>query len=301
MRIERELKLLALLAVVLYGASLLPSQAHAQDTQAIEESTQVNGINLYFRSVGSGPPLVLVHGMTSAGRLWDPFIDDLSKNFRVIVPDMRGHGHSTNPSGHFRHVDVAQDLVELINHLGHSEVRAIGWSSGAIAILAMAIRHPELLKAAVLINGAHRFPDQTRDLLRSLDTELFVNSEPWYWNQVISWHPGGRSQLDELFGQLRAFGGSPKEGQYTAAQLAKITVPTMIVHGDRDVIFPVQLAFEMHAALPVSDLWVMPGVTHSAMFVYHHEPLEKRCSPCEAAGHQFAKAVSDFFERADSQ
>ena len=292
---------LIIVAALLLASWILPGLAHAQKLEATEDTITVNGVDLYFRSIGSGPPLLLVHGMTTTGRLWDPFVDDLSAEYRVIIPDMRGHGRSTNPSGQFRHQDVAQDLIELIRHLNYSEVHAIGWSSGAIAILDLAILNPGLLKAAVLVDGAHRFPDQTREVLSSLYADDFIEMEPWYWNRVISWHPGGRNQLDELFRQLRTFGANPAEGQHTQAQLATISAPTLIVHGDRDGLYPVRLALEMHDALPSSELWVMPGVSHAAIFAYHYEPSESRCIPCEAAGHQFTKMVSDFFHRAESQ
>lgn len=63
------------------------------------EGTQAVGdIELYYRMGGSGPPLLLLHGMTRTGREWDPWLDELGERYTVIVPDLPGHGRSTRPS-----------------------------------------------------------------------------------------------------------------------------------------------------------------------------------------------------------
>ena len=67
----------------------------------------VNGIQLYYEAYGEGPPLVLLHNFGSSGAAWAPLVPEFAKAYHVIVPDLRGHGHSTNPSGQFTHRQAA--------------------------------------------------------------------------------------------------------------------------------------------------------------------------------------------------
>ena len=91
------------------------------------EGTQAVGdIELYYRMGGSGPPLLLLHGMTRTGREWDPWLDELGERYTVIVPDLPGHGRSTRPPGGFLFREVARALFAFLDQLGVGRIRAIG-------------------------------------------------------------------------------------------------------------------------------------------------------------------------------
>ena len=95
----------------------LPPQGHLDE---------LNGIKMYYETYGSGSPLVLLHGFGGSGSTWAPIIPDLSKYFRVIVPDLRGHGRSTNPTNRFTHRQSALDVYALLDQLGIAKFKAIG-------------------------------------------------------------------------------------------------------------------------------------------------------------------------------
>ncbi|RYZ18360.1 MAG: alpha/beta hydrolase, partial [Chitinophagaceae bacterium] len=98
---------------------------------------EVNNAKIYFEEYGQGEPLFLLHGFLNTAENWKGFIEQYSKNYRVIVWDMRGHGRSTNPDDQkdFRHEQAAMDLLELMNVLQIDKTKAIGHSSGGITLL----------------------------------------------------------------------------------------------------------------------------------------------------------------------
>ena len=91
---------------------------------------ELNGAALYYEERGHGAPLVLVHGGLASSAQWEPVARELADGFRVITPDSRGHGRSTNPSGKLSYSGIAADLPALIVALGLRHPVVGGWSDG---------------------------------------------------------------------------------------------------------------------------------------------------------------------------
>ncbi len=127
----------------------------------------INGIQMYYEIRGEGEPLVLLHGFTGAGSDWRYVfdLDDLAKTWRLIIPDMRGHGGSTNPSGEFTHRQSALDMFALLDHLKIDKFKAIGLSGGGNSFLHMAVPQPSRVDAMVVISATTHFPDQARAIM----------------------------------------------------------------------------------------------------------------------------------------
>lgn len=90
----------------------------------------INGFDLYYEIHGKGFPLLLLHGFTGSGANLLHEFSQLSKDFQLIVPDLRGHGRSTNPSKQFTFKQAALDIVALLDHFHISECFAVGFSGG---------------------------------------------------------------------------------------------------------------------------------------------------------------------------
>jgi pimeloyl-ACP methyl ester carboxylesterase len=103
---------------------------------------QTNGIDLSYETVGSGEPLLWLHGFMGAGQDWRYTFTNPPAGFQVIAPDLRGHGASSNPVGEFSFRQAAQDVSGLLGHLGLERVKAIGVSGGGITLLHMATASP---------------------------------------------------------------------------------------------------------------------------------------------------------------
>lgn len=238
-------------------------QVLAQPAPVAGRSLPIEGMEMYFEDFGKGEPLVLLHGFGGCGRDWRAFSGALSSHFRVIVPDMRGHGRSTNPLGAFTHRQAAADVSALLDRLGITRFKAIGISSGGMTLLHMATREPSRIEAMVLVGAAHHFPEQARRITRAAAEHGPRPGDMTYYRQCAS---RGDAQVEELATQFAGFSRSYDDVDFDAARLATIRARTLIVHGDRDEFFPVGIPVEMYAAIPASALWIVPQGSHVPIF-----------------------------------
>ena len=204
--------------------------------------------------------LVLLHGFGGSSWDWTALAADWAADFRVIAPDLRGHGRSTNPAAEFRHDAAAEDVAELIEELGASTCKGLGVSGGGNVLLHLAVRYPERVKAMVLVSATSHFPEQARPIMRSFSFDLLPETEREKMRQR---HPGGQAQIDRLSAQAQAFADSYDDLNFTSEDLARIRARTLIVQGDRDPFYPVQISVDMAAAIPQSSLWIVPGGGHA--------------------------------------
>ena|SRR5882672_34499 len=105
---------------------------------------------LYFTDRGSGPPLLLVHGLMVTGDMFDPVVDQFATRHRVIVPDLRGHGRSRALPPPYMVRQLAADLSRLLDHLGIESTGVLGYSQGGAVAQQLALDHPEQCRRLVL-------------------------------------------------------------------------------------------------------------------------------------------------------
>ena len=243
-------------------SGMLAAGAIAQSPAFSEYKTlPVNGINMAYRDIGSGPALILLHGFSGTGAKWDPFLEDLSTKFHLIVPDLRGHGRSINPSGHFTHQELAQDVFNLLDQLGIDLFSAIGTSMGAMTLLHAATQQRERINAMVLVGGSSYLPESARAFYRRSSPDSIP---PERLRVMATRHSGGEEQVLQLMRQFYSYRDSYDDVNFTKPYLASIKTSTLIVQGDRDQFFPVTIALELYNAIPNSYLWVVPNSRHSA-------------------------------------
>lgn len=223
----------------------------------------INGIDLHCQIVGEGESLLWVHGFMGAGPDWKYIFTEPPSGFRVIAPDLRGHGGSTNPSRTFSFRQSAEDLLRFLDHLKIDTVRAIGVSGGGLALLHIATLAPSRVEAMVIVSAPPYFPAQARSIQRQASQSMFSQTE---LELMRTRHKRGDAQLQELLAQARSFADSYDDVNFTPPLLGTITARTLIVFGDRDPLYPVSLAFELHAAISGSHLWVIPNGGHGPVF-----------------------------------
>jgi len=223
----------------------------------------VMGIDIYYEVRGEGEPLVLLHGGGGIGANWDLVFKEQPIGYRLVVPDLRGHGRSTNPAGTFTLRQLALDVFALLDRLGIDRFKAIGLSMGAKTLLHLATQQPDRVDAMVLISAAPYFPRQARSIMSEFTPETRSEAE---WQQMRAWHQHGDDQIREIWKQVNAFKDSYDDMNFTPPYLSTITARTLIVHGDRDPLYPVELAMEMYSAIPRSSLWIVPNGGHGPIF-----------------------------------
>ena len=259
---------LTLAFILTFWAFLDPS---AEETAA-GRSVRVHDIDMYYHEQGAGEPLVLLHGFGGCGQQWEPFLITLSKHFRLILVDLRGHGKSTNPSGAFTHRQSAKDVFVLLDKLSITRFKAMGISSGGMTLLHMATQQPARIDAMVLIGATHYFPEQARTIMRK-EAEGPLSPETIRYFQECATR--GESQVRELAKQFGEFKDSYEDMNFTTPLLGTIKARTLIVHGDRDEFFPVSIPVEMYNAIKGSALWIIPNGDHVPIYGRHARKFEE--------------------------
>lgn len=109
----------------------------------------VNGTSLHYRAAGSGPAVVLLHGVPKTSYHWRHLVPKLTPHYTVVAPDLRGLGDSARPSDGYDSATMSDDIAELMNHLGHESYAVVGEDWGAVIGYQLAARHRDRVTALV--------------------------------------------------------------------------------------------------------------------------------------------------------
>jgi pimeloyl-ACP methyl ester carboxylesterase len=226
-----------------------------------EETVEVEGLELYYRTGGSGPPLLLLHGGSVTGHQWNPFLDALGEHYSVIVPDLPGHGRSPSfPPEGWTFEAMARVMLGLVEALEIERVQGIGHSVGAALLLHMAVQRPDVMEAIVPVGGAHCNRPSGADM-------TWEKWPPDLQERLLAMHPGGVSQIRTMFARLRESALADPLGDTIAQEcLQRTPTRTLFVLGDRDMFCPIEFVVDAYRTLPNAALWVIPGGGHTAIW-----------------------------------
>jgi pimeloyl-ACP methyl ester carboxylesterase len=233
---------------------------------------KANGLEMYYEEVGSGAPLILLHGGTAIGSSWQPHLSELQKHFRVIMPDSRGHGRTNNPSGELSYCVMADDFAAFSQALGLTKPAIFGYSDGGQTVLEIGMRYPDLAAALVIGGATYQFSQLYYDTVNSfsfinngaVDIEAMERDEPEWAASLKTEHatPDEPDKWKTLLKQITPLWLTPLD--YSLADLRKITAPALILVGDRDEGVPVEQAVEMYRTIPNAELAVLPHADHGS-------------------------------------
>jgi pimeloyl-ACP methyl ester carboxylesterase len=260
------------LTVALAGfAFAILSLASPSIADPVSATVEANGLKIFYEEQGQGRPVVLLHGGSLTHRSWQWFAPEAAAEYRVVAPDSRGHGQTDNPTGAFSYDLMADDAAAFIAALKLDRPVVIGYSDGGMTALTLAIRHPDAAKAIVVGGATHRFAD-TGIYFAGMESFYLTRSKGSISDAELDAIETSRPQMVERYKQLHAdwrrllkqvwpMWTTPTV--YEKDDLAKVTVPVLIVLGDRDDFFPVEDALALHRMLPNSELAIAPGASHT--------------------------------------
>jgi len=220
---------------------------------------------IYYRRPprsNSGEILVLLHGFTGSSADWDDVLESWAGDYQIIAVDLRGHGKSGTLTGQFRHRDAAEDVLSLLDGLGVKSCKAIGISAGGNVLLHMTTKRPGLISAMVIVSATPYFPDQARSVMRSYGSDI-QEAQRDYWKRS---HSGGEHQIQALIASARGFADDDDDLAFTPPRLSRIKARVLIVQGDSDPLYPVDLSVDLAKAIPNASLWIVPQSGHGPVF-----------------------------------
>ena len=236
---------------------------------------RINGVLLHYRLHGpaGAPALALVNSLGTDDRIWDPVVDLLADDYRIISYDKRGHGLSDAPPGDYSLDDHIDDLSGLLDHIGVDRFALAGVSIGGVIAQGFAVRYGARLAALVLCDTAPKFADPAFwtariDAIRSNGLASITDGimERWFSPRFRSEHP------DELAGWRNMFERSDLDGYIAScatlrdtdltAAIGTISAPTLVVVGEEDGSSPVELVRATAAAIPGARFEIIPSAGH---------------------------------------
>jgi pimeloyl-ACP methyl ester carboxylesterase len=235
----------------------------SEQTASFGHIVQINEIEMYYEEYGDGKPLLLLHGFGGCTQNWHLFTSELSANYRLIIVDMRGHGYSTNPENKFTHQDSANDVFLLLDKLGIDNFSAMGMSSGGMTLLHMAIKQPKRIDSMILISATSYFPEQARAIMRRASFETLPQDVREMYRECAKL---GDGQIRQLIAQFNALAENYDDMNLNEQNLSTIITRTLIVQGDCDNFFPIEISESMKRSIPNSELWIIPGGEHVPIY-----------------------------------
>lgn len=235
----------------------LVQTAHAQRT------VRVPGGTIFYRVEGSGAPLLLVHGLSTASPIWESAADSLKSRHTLITVDLPGHGNSRNDRHDLDFRLVAADLHRLLDRLKVERLSAIGHSGGGVVVLHMAAQRPARFSRLVVAAAPTKLLEPTRAALRFVST----NEDPAHLSLMRGWHPDGQRQIAEINRYTRYFAEvSASVVDVSKEELKAITAHVLVAHGDRDFLVPLEVAVATFETLSSAELLVLPKADHGFLF-----------------------------------
>ena len=243
----------------------------------------INGHQMHYEVYGQGQAMVMIHGGLGGDEGCGSFIEHhastLARRFKMIFYDRRASGSSSTPEDGYSMKNYSHDLYSLLTHLQVSNAHILGQSGGGPIAMQFALDHPDMTDTLLLINtmsyasGSDRAARQ-RELDQLLNDEASFGRRESTMRALEIRRPGLREADPNGFQRqvdfkLERFEGIAKTiqsyldiGDSLESRLSEIAMPTLIVHGDADTRISVDCSYQLHSAIPGSELHVVPGAEH---------------------------------------
>ena len=237
----------------------------------------VDKIQIAYDDIGSGSPLVLMHGFPFNRSLWNDQVDELSKSHRVITPDLRGFGESSSSADTATMTRMAEDVAALLDHLQIPQAIVGGLSMGGYAVLAFYKLFPSRVRGLILADTRPqadtedakqgRAQQAQRALAEGMGPIADSMLPKLLTPETVAKRPEVVRRIMEMMMKTKPEGAAPALLGMAAREdqtelLPKVAVPTLIVVGRDDAITPVSDSEKMHSSIAGSRLVIIEGAGH---------------------------------------
>lgn len=240
----------------------------------VEESAPA--VDLNARDEGNGPVVLLLHGVGGNHTVWNAVIPRLSTDFRVLAPDLRGHGRTPAPAGsHFTFLELEGDVLRLLDQKAVRSAHLVGLSGGALLALRLALDAPERARSLTLVSGSAYTDPHTRAVAeRWEETYTKEGPDPFalrllkdlYYPDWIEAHLDVADQLREQVKHLDlgpAVKWSHAMGRYDERKrIATVRPPTLIVQGMDDAVVDASHGRILRQSIPGAQIRILAETGH---------------------------------------
>jgi 3-oxoadipate enol-lactonase len=234
-----------------------------------------NGIEIHYAIEGHGPVVTFSHSLACHLGMWDEQVQALRDRYRVLRFDTRGHGQSSAPAGPYTLEQLADDFHALLRGLGIAETHFVGLSMGGMIGQVFALAHPGVVQSLVLCDTTSRYPAAARPLWEErIRTVQAKGMEPMVQPTLERWFTAPfRARRTDVTERVAAMiRNTPPEGYVGCChaipkidvtdRLKEVRCPALVVVGEEDPGTPVEMARDIHAALPSSELAILRAASH---------------------------------------
>jgi len=235
------------------------------------ETAKVGDVELYYETHGEGEPLICLHNFSANSRdRFTPLLPILTKRYKCYLVDLRGHGRSDNPTNDWTKEQFSHDIIGFCKELRIQSAFFLAASSGGMTMLRVARYAPKLVRAMVIDSATYKIPQSALRYYKAPES-LSQKLQDYYKKANEIYGPDYWHELAQAFYNFRL----PDCDINTSLEVLKeITSPTLIIHGDRDNFFPVDIPVDMKMTIPHSELSIFPNTQHIVMEFYPERVAE---------------------------
>ena len=237
----------------------------------------INGITLSYKRFGRGKPLMLIHGFPLNYTCWNSVASLLAVEFDIIMPDLRGFGQSSSVEEPYTITAMADDLAGLLDALGIEKTALAGHSMGGYVALAFAQKYPQRVAGLGLVSsqaaadaperkeGRYKTANEVAEKGVGIVAEAMISKLSDHAKVQTFVHDVIEKQTSSgVIGALKAMA----ERDDMQSVLSAFDFPFLLIHGDADVLIPVDRAREAAALVPSAKLVEIPGAGHMPMMEF---------------------------------
>ena len=236
---------------------------------------RANGIEITYEVEGDGPVVLFSHALGTNLHLWDDQVAHLRGRYRMIRYDTRGHGQTTAPDGAYALDQLADDAHALLAHLGVPAVHWVGLSMGGMVGQTFALKYPAMVTSLTLADTTSRYPADAQAIwegrIRMVRSQGMApiaeqNLGRWFTAPFRARQP---ALMERVRGWVTATAPAGFIGCCHAIpkinvtdRLEALTCPALVIVGEEDPGTPIEMAREIHAALPQAELAILRSASH---------------------------------------
>ncbi|HET7584958.1 MAG TPA: alpha/beta hydrolase [Gemmatimonadaceae bacterium] len=232
------------LLLVVAGLAVLAhattARGQAMRTPDSKGYAHLNGVELYYEIHGSGPPLVMLHGGVTPSEMYGAPLTEMARTHKVIALHFQGHGFSKDSDRPWSFETFADDVAALMDELGIMKASVMGYSSGALVALQVAIRHPQFVDKLIVISAACRsdgYYPEVREAFAQMPAAAPTIAAGVSKSPLASLYPS--VNWETVFRKTGELGSRSYDW---SAGVSGITAPTLLIFADADAMRPEHIA-----------------------------------------------------------